>query len=326
MKKHYDQIDAIKGIAIFLVILGHSIIYFPVNLHLVPWCQWLFEMVGFHMPLFFAVSGFCYSYRKENGYIKGYLSKKIHRLLIPYLIFGLLDMIPRILLTQFVNRPDAGWQDSLYHMLFYGGQYWFLYVLFLIFSVFPLVEYGFEKYGKGFLLCCMAVLAASHEYMPTLLLLNSVTYHLIYFTIGFFLRREFESGRLDKWKKWITYPWLMVISALWLAGLILRCEMGYGWLTIPSALCGSAMVAGIVLLAKPNGITKYMKKLGQYSLQLYLLNGFTLGISRLLILKITTMPLAIIAGNMLIDCHCAYLFIDKVMAKIKILRRMSGIL
>ena len=31
--KKLDYIDALKGIAIFLVVLGHSIIVFPINLH-----------------------------------------------------------------------------------------------------------------------------------------------------------------------------------------------------------------------------------------------------------------------------------------------------
>ena len=77
-KLHYYQIDALKGIAIFLVLLGHSIIYFPINLHVIPWCQWIFAMLSsFHMPLFFAISGFCYHYREGNGYFSGYLKKKV---------------------------------------------------------------------------------------------------------------------------------------------------------------------------------------------------------------------------------------------------------
>lgn len=33
MTKHYKSIDILRGIAITLVILGHAIIVFPINLH-----------------------------------------------------------------------------------------------------------------------------------------------------------------------------------------------------------------------------------------------------------------------------------------------------
>ena len=60
-KTYYPEIDSLKGIAIFLVVLGHSIILYPVNLHGVLWSSKLFEWVeSVHMPLFFLVSGFCF--------------------------------------------------------------------------------------------------------------------------------------------------------------------------------------------------------------------------------------------------------------------------
>lgn len=54
-KKRYLEIDSLKGFAIFLVILGHGIIVFPINLHeLYFWCLILYNFIySFHMPLFF---------------------------------------------------------------------------------------------------------------------------------------------------------------------------------------------------------------------------------------------------------------------------------
>ena len=52
-KVSYPQIDALKGMAIFLVILGHAIIYYPVDLHENPACAALFNWLSaVHMPLF----------------------------------------------------------------------------------------------------------------------------------------------------------------------------------------------------------------------------------------------------------------------------------
>lgn len=57
MKKYYEEIDILKGIAIMLVIIGHAIILFPINLHEVNWCNSIFEFVSIsHLALFFIVS------------------------------------------------------------------------------------------------------------------------------------------------------------------------------------------------------------------------------------------------------------------------------
>lgn len=60
MKERIEEIDWLRGFATFLVILGHSIIVYPINLHEIPWCNVLYEFISsFHMPLFFVISGFC---------------------------------------------------------------------------------------------------------------------------------------------------------------------------------------------------------------------------------------------------------------------------
>lgn len=50
-----DYLDTVKALAIFCVILGHSIQYFDVSGEL----KWMYSFIySFHMPLFMAVSGF----------------------------------------------------------------------------------------------------------------------------------------------------------------------------------------------------------------------------------------------------------------------------
>ena len=46
-KKHLQEIDALKGWAIFLVVLGHSIIVYPINLHENIYCDALFTAVSY---------------------------------------------------------------------------------------------------------------------------------------------------------------------------------------------------------------------------------------------------------------------------------------
>ena len=74
--KHNIILDVAKGIAILLVVLGHS---FPSNIFngketIDIVAKWIFDLVySFHMPVFFFVSGYLFFsswYSKREGTIK----------------------------------------------------------------------------------------------------------------------------------------------------------------------------------------------------------------------------------------------------------------
>ncbi len=98
-KKRYDWLDALRGIAIILVILGHVIggleQFGGGNGH------YLRQIVySFHMPLMFMISGYVvknYTVDKENAssnvylsYISDFIKKTLLSLYVPYLIWGYL--------------------------------------------------------------------------------------------------------------------------------------------------------------------------------------------------------------------------------------------
>ena len=263
MKKHYYQLDAIKGIAIFLVILGHAIIYFPINLHTVYWCEILYDLIySFHMPLFFAVSGFCFHYDKYSTYNQ-FLLKKFKRILLPYFIFSIFDMLPRLLLTGLINRPDVSWKDSLIKMFLYGGQYWFLYVLFLIFVIFPLVSKGIDKYRGLFLIGVIFFLSTIYSVLPEIFKLRSVAYYMIFFSMGFWLKHQIEYEKdtfVSKRRYIVSLSSLCGVILLWLIFFLLKSN--YEWIKILDAVLGSLVVVIGVLLMNRNAIILYMEKLG----------------------------------------------------------------
>lgn len=127
--KHYREIDILRGIAIIMVFLGHAVIVYPINLENVAWCRGLVAFISaVHMPLFFVVAGFCFHQKNTYGDM---VQKKIQRLLIPYTAFNLMDMCCRLAFSKLVNRP-CGIRESLIKIVLHGGEYWFLYVLFLM--------------------------------------------------------------------------------------------------------------------------------------------------------------------------------------------------
>lgn len=72
-KRHYDFLDAMKGMGILLVVLGHVSLIEPLNT----------VIYAFHMPLFFFISGFLFfSSRKEH-----FAVRRVKSLLTPYFVF-----------------------------------------------------------------------------------------------------------------------------------------------------------------------------------------------------------------------------------------------
>lgn len=78
-------IDACRGIAIILVLLGHNN---P------PFVRAIY---GFHMPLFFILSGYVYKDKHTNLSLKEEIISLLKGYIIPYLIFGCINMILHII-------------------------------------------------------------------------------------------------------------------------------------------------------------------------------------------------------------------------------------
>lgn len=318
--KRYDQIDALKGIAIFLVVLGHSIIVHPINLHDNAICDFIFRWLSsVHMPLFFLVSGFCFSFRDNY---KEYLWKKVKRLVVPYIVFSALDILSRLLLPGLVNGT-SNIKESLYKVLAYGGEYWFLYTLFLIFLIYPMI-YRFVKGHIYKYVMIIAALLALYFFLPpiSLLTLKSVIYYLIYFTVGVMLK-EFVGNQIFKKNdnKVKVSVLALAVFAVWL-GLV---KIDAAELRIIAAVAG---IVTFYFCIQYEPVVNLFKRFGKYSLQLYLFNGYLLVISRTIAVSVLgiTNPVFIITFNMLIDFVLSYLVIKYICDRIKIVKVLIGML
>lgn len=314
-RKHFKEIDSLKGFAIFLVVLGHAIIYFPIDLHQVPWCEVLFKLLsGVHMPLFFAISGYCFSYR---GNYRDFISKKARRILLPYFVFNLLDLVPRAILPQFVNRPQS-MADSVKDILLYGGAYWFLFTLFLIFAFYPLIyKWQSKSIRRRIITAALCLLLAFVRIPADFLTLRLVSGYLFYFNLGVLLKLTNVPLFENKLPKG-GILWPIAVAVLWLCLLF-------------SSLAGplEALVSllGVIVcyyLARLKVFNTVFERFGKSSLQLYLLNGFLLVISRTIICRFTADPAVIIGFNMLVDFLLAYLGIKYICNRFKIFRVLMG--
>lgn len=103
MKQRIEYIDAIKGLAIFLMVMGHAIAwnyddynavcnFHPEQTINVKMGGAIWQLIySFHMPLFFMVSGFLMYKAYQWSDFLSFTKKKIIRLLLPwgFVQFGL---------------------------------------------------------------------------------------------------------------------------------------------------------------------------------------------------------------------------------------------
>ena len=140
MERDY-KIDNLRAIAIFLVVLGHSIIIYDSSWGLISTSVeclpfvYLKKMINLvQMPLFFSLSGYCYRLSNNQAFGKKMFANKFMRILLPYFIVCFLFMDP-IKVCLGVPGYEISWnmiKDQMF-LLNNNGHLWYLPTLFLMF-------------------------------------------------------------------------------------------------------------------------------------------------------------------------------------------------
>lgn len=235
MSKRLSQIGNIRALAIFLVVLGHSIILYSCGWDLyetswdVPFLNWLKWFIDIpQMPLFFSLSGylFVFTHSKKRGFVH-LLKNKALRLLVPYLGVGLCFLLPVRVAIGFPSYQVMGIGAFFLKLLTASdvGHLWFLPALFFVFLLSEIILTiaekipGIRKY-PAFFLCAVAFALylegyrIGFGYPPILSAFN----YLIWFSSGYFL--NVYQNLLRKVYRIPGVKWgLLVLNA----GLLLYC-------------------------------------------------------------------------------------------------------
>lgn len=141
----YIWIDNVKIIAIALVAVGHMLmgLFDAGILNESNYPQGFVNAIYlFHVQLFFICSGFLYQRLTQTQDFKAYSKNILKKLIafgIPYFVFETATYALKVIFSGSVN---VGAQTSLFNRLFLYpfAPYWFLYALFLMFLISPIIK------------------------------------------------------------------------------------------------------------------------------------------------------------------------------------------
>ena len=127
--KRNPTIDILRGIAIFLVVFGH-----------ISHIGWTKTYIwGFHIPIFFFISGMLFNENKYNS-ITNFIKSKFRTLIIPYGIFYLTTFVYWLVIERYTRggvTPASqliGLFYGTYNLkyMMFNGALWFIPCLFSI--------------------------------------------------------------------------------------------------------------------------------------------------------------------------------------------------
>jgi len=310
------ELDLLRGAAIILMITGHSILVHPIDFTGIPWCHNLHNWIySFHMELFFLVSGCVYHCSKYRPYILN----KMDRLVVPMVFMGIISIFFHSVGSDVVHKHTT-MTDGLIGIL-NGKSYWFLYTLFLIFAIYPLIEkIGTKnKWIEPSLMILLITISQFVNY-PTVFRISSMMYHLPYFMMGHLLSDGIKSNR---YKLSFRGQMLAVVVAL---GIYFALLLGDRAISVVRYGQAFAMIAAFYYAAQmfvcwynsgrkiATMINELLCLASKYSLQLYLFNGFVLVVVRTILvskLHLTNptfvIPLIVLANLVVTLSLCKYI-------------------
>lgn len=276
--KRLQYLDQMKGIAIFLMVMGHVLLFtFGIN------DSTLTHVFFLNMPVFFYVSGYLLYKEIDNrkDLVKR-LQHKAARLLPPWLVVTV--VMTWVQLWEFFSTLCT--------------FYWFFYVLFLLTLIIIVMEFVAFRHIKNAYLYCASLMiipmvfaaikfTGPIRYLPAPYLCQ----YSVPFLFGWACRRY---GRLNGFV--LENPVLFVVSLVVFLFCWYKHDVTNNYILLVAALCGIIVIQSVLYHREVlgGGNLSIISKLGKSSLAIYALNNFFLPDLRTLI------PPSWVVGNGLV--------------------------
>lgn len=287
-------VDYTKVFACILVVIGHLLQ--GLNKANIEWNENLYNYINnfiyvFHMPLFMCLSGYLYEKYTKIGSWKEYfkfIKKKLINLGVPYFIFYIAFVLINMLFASSVNSP-RGIDDILNILTNPMPPFWFLYALFFIFLIIPLLE-KLLKNSTYVILILAIILHIGNIFVETgIYAIDIVCEYLVYFYLGAIISKKLQA-------KEFSTNYTIILGILFVA-----LTLGYCYLKINSILNESildvlkfilAIYGTFISIAIFRKLTVYLKnnyiinKIAKNTFPIYLMHTIFSAGMRIVLLKI----------------------------------------
>lgn len=291
-RKRETWIDALKGFAALTVILGHVVSgYLEAGLFdaqkriLVAVFNGIY---AFHMPLFFAISGFVFSLAYLDGEDRRGKEKiclRLGNIAVIYFVWSFLLGGLKIVFSNSVSNPVLP-ADLLWIPLKAIGLYWYLYVLFLCYLTAMLLV-GKQNARRNYVVYAAALILClcKHIILP---LLPAYT-PFLFFEYGFFFFLGVFLQQNPRVLACIAKPAGFLLSGAVGIGMAVFFLSGaddarnWGSIRYWGVIMASALSMSVLGLAKwcaDKRISGVLAPIGRYSLEIFLIQTYVIAADR----------------------------------------------
>lgn len=264
VKKHYDEIDIYKGIAMLLIILGHCFCSHPVDFGESGFIGVQSFIASFNLNMFFIASGILFSVKDKWV---TFLRKKVQRLLLPWFAFILLSLFLRYIFSTYTH----GHVDNVFREIFLsilcGKYYWFLYALFVMMVITKLIRnrYVLAILGVGMLVFQSIIIDFAPN--PNVLCASRIVHYYPWFIIGFLLKNIYPTMREQMCDRQSCLIFIFLFVLLLAINTLV--PLWVNLYIMPLLGCIAFWYLSVALL-NINDLRKVFSFIGRYSLQYYL--------------------------------------------------------
>ena len=270
-KKEISYYNYLKAFAAILVVVHHAIVYSPLFDNSTFLNTIYLFAVNVHVPLFFCVAGYlCHSQP-----IKKFYSKKIVKILIPFIVFSVLKLVYSNVISN-AHSHGSTLSAQIYDALICGNLYWFAYAILIMFAVAPILW----KLGRYNIILFFAFIAVNmileftNIAVTDILQLQSTLSYICYFIAGFILQDFKEQTAQIKQSFRNTLLVFCIILSACILYLRITETIPYlhYWLKVPLTFSLMYILYFISRILPQN--LRLLEYLGKHALQIMFLDSF----------------------------------------------------
>jgi fucose 4-O-acetylase-like acetyltransferase len=276
-------VDYAKGIAIFLIVVGHSLTaminsgLMEPSIAINTIIHWVYV---FHVPVFFFTAG-VFAKGAASRPFTVFLNEKIRAIVYPYLVWATLQMLAQATLSRYSNH-QYGYSDLLRIPYLPPMQFWFLYTLFGILCL----HWASVRTGMGpraFLAASLVIYVINVlDLYATWGVLHMMAASTVYFAVGVLLA---DTGIFTIWKA-VKTGTLAGVGILGYAcvSCILWLHLNESYALKPlAAVSGIAATVAFAMILERFHRAQFVQTWGLRSLEIYVAHVLASAVARILL-------------------------------------------